>query len=342
MTPAAAAGDQAAAAALARTAGAHPRAARNQRHARGRGGGRRDRPRPGSDQRERPSAVTLKRSRGDADDVPETPTSQPADDVSVEMEDAWTETSDALGRRLLVADDDDRQQESPDERGETLQEHLLWQLEMAKLDARERAIGRAIIDAINDDGYLTEPCARHRRAPCSPRPGPERGRNRARAAGRADARPAGRRRAHAERMPACCSCARSTPDTPGLRAALAIARDHLDLVAEREHGHAAPRARVSTRRSCSWRWCWCAAAIRAPARRSAPRSRNTSCPTCSCGAREHGWTVEMNAGTLPRRCASTRATPASSAAPPTTPPCARSCRRPAGCSRAWRSATTRC
>jgi RNA polymerase sigma-54 factor len=42
-------------------------------------------------------------------------------------------------------------------RGETLQEHLTWQLEMSRLGDRDMRIGAAIIDAINDDGYVIEP-----------------------------------------------------------------------------------------------------------------------------------------------------------------------------------------
>jgi RNA polymerase sigma-54 factor len=52
--------------------------------------------------------------------------------------------------------DDERQQEFADEAGKSLRDHLLWQLEMAKLPAREMAVGRAVIDAVNDDGYLTD------------------------------------------------------------------------------------------------------------------------------------------------------------------------------------------
>lgn len=37
---------------------------------------------------------------------------------------------------------------------ETLQDHLLWQLELTHVSDRDYAIGVAIIDAINDDGYL--------------------------------------------------------------------------------------------------------------------------------------------------------------------------------------------
>ena len=39
---------------------------------------------------------------------------------------------------------------------ETLRGHLLWQLELENLDAPTTAIGQAVIDAINDDGYLTD------------------------------------------------------------------------------------------------------------------------------------------------------------------------------------------
>jgi len=45
--------------------------------------------------------------------------------------------------------------EFADESGQTLREHLLWQLEMEHFSPREVIIGEAIIDSVNDDGYLT-------------------------------------------------------------------------------------------------------------------------------------------------------------------------------------------
>ncbi len=39
---------------------------------------------------------------------------------------------------------------------ETLQEHLLWQLNLSGFGTRQRAIATVIIDALNPDGYLTE------------------------------------------------------------------------------------------------------------------------------------------------------------------------------------------
>jgi RNA polymerase sigma-54 factor len=70
-------------------------------------------------------------------------------------EDAWDEGPTAATSDTPWSGDD-RPQEFTDQRGATLQEHLSWQLEMARLGAREFAIGRAIIDAINDDGYLID------------------------------------------------------------------------------------------------------------------------------------------------------------------------------------------
>ncbi|HEU4619326.1 MAG TPA: RNA polymerase factor sigma-54 [Gammaproteobacteria bacterium] len=46
--------------------------------------------------------------------------------------------------------------EYADRSEETLRDHLLWQLELEKFDPRSTAIGQAIIDAINDDGYLVD------------------------------------------------------------------------------------------------------------------------------------------------------------------------------------------
>ena len=42
---------------------------------------------------------------------------------------------------------------------ETLADHLLWQLHLSHLSLRDRSIGAALIDALEDDGYLREPLA---------------------------------------------------------------------------------------------------------------------------------------------------------------------------------------
>lgn len=53
-------------------------------------------------------------------------------------------------------EDDERGQDFSNSSGETLQEHLQWQLGLSKLNERDQRIGTAILDAINDDGYLIE------------------------------------------------------------------------------------------------------------------------------------------------------------------------------------------
>jgi hypothetical protein len=56
--------------------------------------------------------------------------------------------------------DDDDDQGSPAERVaevDTLQDHLLWQLHLSHLSPRDRKIGAALVDALDDDGYLREP-----------------------------------------------------------------------------------------------------------------------------------------------------------------------------------------
>src|SRR5690606_15062536 len=73
-------------------------------------------------------------------------------DPEVEIiEDSWQEASAAPGEAPWQGEVDERQQEYSDSRGESLQDHLQWQLEKARLDPRQRAIGRAVIDAINED-----------------------------------------------------------------------------------------------------------------------------------------------------------------------------------------------
>jgi len=77
--------------------------------------------------------------------------------VAGEMEDsgAWNDTQTGGGRDEIWADDS-RRPELADRSEESLREHLLWQLEMEHFSPREIVIGHAIVDCINEDGYLTE------------------------------------------------------------------------------------------------------------------------------------------------------------------------------------------
>ncbi len=66
----------------------------------------------------------------------------------------WTETSGSGGSNW---DGEDGRPEPSDRANETLQAHLLWQLETEHFEPREVLMGQALVDAMNDAGYLTEP-----------------------------------------------------------------------------------------------------------------------------------------------------------------------------------------
>jgi len=87
----------------------------------------------------------------------------PAAEVEV-IDEAWSDSGAGPADNPWNPGDDERAQEFADATGRTLREHLLWQLDLLQLSAREQAIGRALIDAINDDGYLAEPLAEVRAA----------------------------------------------------------------------------------------------------------------------------------------------------------------------------------
>ena len=178
----------------------------------------------------------------DLPDVPQTSSETTAEVEAIKAEEVWqTRTGDRMpesgysgeGRPIS---------EFADESGETLRDHLLWQLEMEHFTPREAHIGEAVVDAINDDGYLTEKLADIVDA--------------------VDAEPA----ATVEEVEAVLRKvqaldpigvgARSISeciilqlmqlerDTPGLELAVTLARDHLDLVATRQHGELRRSLRV--------------------------------------------------------------------------------------------------
>ena len=208
------------------------------------------------------------------------------------------------------------------------------------LEPRELAIARAIVDAISDDGYLTE-SLEEIAATLRPEIECDAAEVERVLAGRAGARSARRRRALGRRVH---------------RAAAAAARS----------GHARVRRRASRSRGSTWS---CVAGRELVARcdgssarprRSSPRALALvrSChprpgATVSTGAAEYvvpdvfvRRTRSRLGGRDQLRHAAARAPQselrrASSAATPATPRCARSCRRRAGCSRAWKSATKR-
>jgi len=124
--------------------------------------------------------------------------------------------------------------EFADESGQTLREHLLWQLEMEHFAPREVIIGEALIDSINDDGYLTadleEISASLDRESGIVETEIERTLTKIQ---RLD--PVG---VGARSISECIILQLSQLEwkTPGLQLAISIASDHLDLVASRDYG----------------------------------------------------------------------------------------------------------
>ncbi len=91
----------------------------------------------------------------DLPDVPKTSAESTAEIETIRAEDSWQSRSmeriqdggwNGEGRPI---------NDFADQSGQTLREHLLWQLELEDFSPREALIGEALVDAINDDGYLT-------------------------------------------------------------------------------------------------------------------------------------------------------------------------------------------
>ena len=76
------------------------------------------------------------------------------EDLPVDTE--WDDIYGGAGTSSPAPADDDWSGEERDSAGETLQDHLLWQLNLTSLSDVDRIIGAAIIDAIDADGMLTD------------------------------------------------------------------------------------------------------------------------------------------------------------------------------------------
>ncbi|MBS0579937.1 MAG: RNA polymerase factor sigma-54 [Proteobacteria bacterium] len=213
------------------------------------------------------------------------------------LDESWDAHSAGPAETPWNADEDERQQEYADDSGQSLQDHLLWQLEMASLAPRDLAIARAIVDAISDDGYVTESLEE---IALTLRPEVE---------------------STAEEVAGVLSLvqaldppgvgARSVgecielqlrqldPATPGFATAIQIARHHLELVADRELSLLRRELRASEEelaaaialvRSCQPR----------PGSTVSSNSAQYVVPDVFVRRTEHGWGVELNPATLPR------------------------------------------
>jgi RNA polymerase sigma-54 factor len=233
-----------------------------------------------------------------AETAPET--AAPIEEAPVEVvDDGWSDQSVGPAENPWSggSGEDDRQQEFADSSGQSLHDHLLWQLELARLNARDLAIGRAVVDAINDDGYLSEPLDVIG-ASLKPELDPH--------------------VTEVERVLAIVQMfdppgvgARSVSEclmlqleqleaaTPGLATAKAIARNHLELLAERELTALRRELRTSDEELET-----AVALVRAchprPGSIVSGSSPEYVVPDVFVRRTPRGWSVEINAATLPR------------------------------------------
>ncbi|MGH8259795.1 MAG: RNA polymerase factor sigma-54, partial [Steroidobacteraceae bacterium] len=229
---------------------------------------------------------------------PETAAPAAADSHVEAADDRWGEHSvGPSDGGSWNGEDDDRQQEFADASGESLQEHLLWQLELAGLEPRELAIASALVDAVNDDGYLTESLEEIAQ---TLRPEIEAGAGEIEAVLRRVQQldPPG---IAARSVGECIELQlrQLAPDTPGLAVAVEIARHHLERVAERELNLLRRELRTTDEelasalllvRSCHPR----------PGATVSGAAAEYVVPDVFVRRTDHGWAVEINAATLPR------------------------------------------
>jgi RNA polymerase sigma-54 factor len=213
------------------------------------------------------------------------------------LDEGWGEHSVGPAESSWSGDDDDRQQEFADAAGQSLQEYLIWQLGLAKLEPRQLAIAHAIVDAISDDGYVTEPLEEIA-STLRPEIQCEAAEVEAALASIQALDPPG---VGARSVGECIELQlrQLDPVTPGYQAAIEIARHHLERIAGRELAIVKRELRVSDEELA------CALAL---VRSCHPRPGSTVSagsaeyvvPDVFVRRTEHGWAVEINAATLPR------------------------------------------
>ncbi|HET7923165.1 MAG TPA: RNA polymerase factor sigma-54, partial [Gammaproteobacteria bacterium] len=127
--------------------------------------------------------------------------------------------------------------------GASLQQHLLWQLELSHLSPRDKAIAAVLIDSLNDDGYLADSLENLRDALADDDTAPEPDEIEAVLHRIQNFDPPG----VAARDLGECLCLQlrqKDADTPGLALAQKLARHHLDRLASHAHAELCQRLDV--------------------------------------------------------------------------------------------------
>ena len=168
----------------------------------------------------------------DMEELPEAPRIDSASTAEVRTltaDDSWRDVG--RGQDSSFSGNDGRSMaDFADDREQTLREHLLEQLETEKFTDAERIIGEAIIDAIDEDGYLFESLEEIRAVLGDDAPAPNRIERVLAKIQHFDPLGVG-----ARSLTECIELqlAPYPPETPGLQAARRIADEFLELVADR-------------------------------------------------------------------------------------------------------------
>lgn len=179
----------------------------------------------------------------DLPDVPKTSTESTAEVEAIKPEDSWQTNPMERIQESSWNGEGRPINEYADQSGQSLREHLLWQLELEDFTPRETVIGEALVDSINDDGYLTAGVAE-----VIPFIGddsavsPEEVEQVLEKVQRFD--PVG---VGARSLSECITLQlrQLDPSTPGVKLALELARDHLDAIANQEYAELRRSYRVA-------------------------------------------------------------------------------------------------
>jgi RNA polymerase sigma-54 factor len=228
----------------------------------------------------------------------QTPIVDTYEPVEIEVVDQpWADRPGTGSDAGRAEDDEERERDVADERGETLRDHLLDQLGLLGLAEEDLIVATAIVDALNDDGYLTETLAE---IGASLQPQIERDEEEIERVLLLVQllEPLG---IGARNLAECLTLqlARLDPATPALALARRIVANHLDLLAQRDLQPLRRALQVDDEELAA-----AVALVRACHPRpgsviSAARPEYIV-PDVFVRRTERGWAVELNPGTLPR------------------------------------------
>jgi RNA polymerase sigma-54 factor len=179
----------------------------------------------------------------DLPDVPRTSDESTAEVEAIRSDELWQSRSDDRAQDGGWNGEGRPITEFADESGETLQEHLYWQLEMEDFSVREALIGEALVDSINDDGYLISDFSEIIES-LNEQPPVTLDEVESALAKIQHLDPVG---VGARSLSECLARQIEQLDskTPGYKLAIAIAEGHLDLVASRDYGELRRSLRTS-------------------------------------------------------------------------------------------------